>query len=80
MQTMAELIVSVKAGLIGKEELGRRLSLDAALTPREQKLIHILLHYIEDQDIRERDAEYQKWMNSELDKALQLVLADIKAS
>ena len=64
-------------GMAGELSLGQlcsRLSTDITLSADEQTIIHLLIHFVTDADVRANDLEYDQYLRSQLEA----MLAEIK--
>jgi hypothetical protein len=71
---LEEILLRGIAGDLSVSELSLRLSTDPTLSADEQKIIHLLIHFASDADLRENDLDYDQYLRSQLE----MLLAEVK--
>jgi tagatose-1,6-bisphosphate aldolase len=71
---MASSAFDVARGLLAQtltcDQVRKELVSQAGSLDGQDELVHLLEHFVADQDIRERDTDYAKWQEAELRKML----------
>lgn len=70
---LQELLTKGLRGDIPMEDLTHLLSTDRSLAIREQEMIHMLIHFTSDHDLREKDLEYDQHMRGQIDAAFRRI-------
>lgn len=73
LQKLESLVAEAKRGAVDVNGIGRWLSTDSMLTKDEQWLLHALVHYLEDDDLRRGDSRHARYLEEQVDIALQAV-------
>ena len=61
-----DLVLMALEGDISLAEATHFLSVNSSLLPDEAALIHTVVHFLTDQDLRKRDSEYDKLMRKSI--------------
>ena len=64
---LEEILTKAFAGEIPISELCLMLSNDRALLAEEQEIVHLLIHFVTDQDLRDKDREYDQHLRAQLE-------------